>query len=78
MALLTEIDVAEHIGVSLQTVRRWRRERLGPPYVKIEASVRYRQEDLDAFVERSVIETNTKPFSSSDVVSTWTEGLVDD
>ena len=23
MALLTEIDVAEHIGVSLQTVRRW-------------------------------------------------------
>jgi len=78
MALLTEIDVAEHIGVSLQTVRRWRRERLGPPYVKIEASVRYRQEDVDAFVAGAVIETNTKPFSSSDVVSTWAEGLVDD
>ena len=58
MALLTEIDVAEHIGVSLQTVRRWRRERLGPPYVKIEASVRYRQEDIDAFVAGSVIQTN--------------------
>ena len=58
MALLTEIDVAEHIGVSLQTVRRWRRERLGPAFVKMEASVRYRQEDLDEFVARSVIKTN--------------------
>ena len=46
MALLTEIDIAEHLGVSLQTVRRWRRERLGPPFVKMEASVRYRQEDV--------------------------------
>ena len=58
MALLTEADIAERIGVSLATVQRWRRERKGPPYIKIAASVRYRPEDLEKFLDSSVVKTS--------------------
>ena len=48
--LLKEQDVARKLRMSLATVRRWRLLKTGPPYIKIGASVRYRPEDLEAFV----------------------------
>ena len=57
-ALLIEREAAAHMGVSLQTIRRWRRERSGPPFVKFEKAVRYRQEDLDLFIANAVIQTS--------------------
>lgn len=48
--LMTEIEVAKRLNVSLASVRRWRLERRGPPFVKVGALVRYRPEDLNAWL----------------------------
>src|SRR3954452_8634094 len=48
--LLNERDVARITGLSVASVRRWRLLRHGPKYLKIGAAVRYRREDLDAWL----------------------------
>ncbi len=50
-ALLTEHDVARISGLSVATVRRWRLLVQGPRYLKIGAAVRYRPEDLFAWLD---------------------------
>ena len=43
---------ARLLGISNQTLEKWRSQNRGPRYVKIGGkSVRYKQSDLDAFVE---------------------------
>jgi predicted DNA-binding transcriptional regulator AlpA len=49
--LLNEYDVAERLHMSVATVRRYRLFRQGPRYLKIGASVRYKPEDLSAWLE---------------------------
>jgi predicted DNA-binding transcriptional regulator AlpA len=49
--LLNEFDVARITGLSVASVRRWRLLRQGPKYLKIGAAVRYRAEDLRAWLE---------------------------
>ena len=49
--LLTEHDVAQITGLSVATVRRWRLLRQGPRFVKINSAVRYRKEDISAWLE---------------------------
>lgn len=49
-SLLNERDVARVTGLSLATVRRWRLLRSGPRFLKIGAAVRYRREDLEAWL----------------------------
>jgi predicted DNA-binding transcriptional regulator AlpA len=44
--LLSEIEVAKRLQVSVACVRRWRLERRGPRYLKIGSLVRYRPEDI--------------------------------
>jgi predicted DNA-binding transcriptional regulator AlpA len=48
--LLNEHDVARITGLSVASVRRWRWLRQGPKYLKIGASVRYKPEDLAAWL----------------------------
>jgi predicted DNA-binding transcriptional regulator AlpA len=48
--LLNEYDVARITGLSVASVRRWRLLRQGPRYLKIGAAVRYRSDDLDAWL----------------------------
>ena len=48
--LLNDKQVAQMLGVSVATVRRWRIFNTGPKYLKIGASVRYTTESLDAYV----------------------------
>lgn len=49
--LLTEKDIAALLQISIPTLRRWRMLRTGPAFVKLGALVRYRPEDLSAFME---------------------------
>ena len=49
--LLNEYDVARITGLSVASVRRWRLLRMGPRYLKIGASVRYKAEDIAAWLE---------------------------
>ena len=49
--LLSEHDVARITGLSVASVRRWRLLRQGPKYLKIGAAVRYKTEDISAWLE---------------------------
>jgi hypothetical protein len=49
-SLLTEIEVSEHLKVSLACLRRWRLRQIGPRFVKVGPLVRYKPEDLADWV----------------------------
>ena len=49
-ALLTEVETANLLRISLGSVRRWRQEGRGPVFRKLGRSVRYRPADLSDFV----------------------------
>lgn len=49
--LLTELEVADRLRVSLSCLRRWRLERRGPRFVKVGSLVRYPTEELDRWIE---------------------------
>jgi len=48
---LTEHEVAEVLAVDVTTLRRWRREQAGPPYVRMGTCVRYDPVELHAYLE---------------------------
>lgn len=54
--LLTPCQVAEHLGVSVETLNVWRAtKRYDLPYVKAGRLVRYRSEDLEAFISSRLV-----------------------
>jgi predicted DNA-binding transcriptional regulator AlpA len=50
-SLLNEEDVARLTALSVATVRRWRLLSQGPTFIKIGASVRYRPNDVAAWLQ---------------------------
>ena len=48
-------QAAKYIGLKTQTLAVWACRGQGPNYVKIGRSVRYRQSDLDAWLERQTV-----------------------
>jgi excisionase family DNA binding protein len=48
--LLNEEEVAKQLHVSLASVRRWRLERRGPPFIKVGSLVRYKPEEVEAWL----------------------------
>jgi excisionase family DNA binding protein len=55
--ILTDVEVAERLGVSRFTVRSWRLKGVGPRFLKMGRAVRYRSEDVDEYERRSLVET---------------------
>jgi Helix-turn-helix domain len=49
--LMTETDVAKRLNVSRASLRRWRVLNRGPAFLKIGGMVRYRPEDLEAWLD---------------------------
>jgi hypothetical protein len=49
-SLLTEHDVARITGLSVSTVRRWRLLNQGPPYLKINSTVRYQADSFSLWL----------------------------
>lgn len=49
--LLTEQEVADYCKVSVRTVKRWRAEGTGPPFLRAGRQIRYRKRDVDAWLE---------------------------
>jgi hypothetical protein len=49
--LLSEAQVAEILGKPPRTLRQWRYLGVGPKYLKVGATVRYRARDLEAWLE---------------------------
>ncbi|MEA1945993.1 MAG: helix-turn-helix domain-containing protein [Thermodesulfobacteriota bacterium] len=53
---LNDVEAAKFLGVATQTLRNWRHQRKGPPYLKISRSVRYRLDDLENFMNSKRID----------------------
>ena len=53
MKLLTTGAVAEMISVPKGTLRYWRNVGLGPPWIKLEGSIRYAEEEVLRYIERN-------------------------
>lgn len=49
--MMTTAKAAEYLGLSVNTLNRWRWDGRGPRYLKLGSAVRYRLSDLDAFIE---------------------------
>jgi hypothetical protein len=48
--LLTQREAADVLRLSQRTLERWRVQGTGPRFVRLNHSIRYRPEDLDAHV----------------------------
>ncbi len=48
---LTTEDVAELMGLSVETLAQWRSQRRGIPYLKIGRAVRYDPTDVQVYLE---------------------------
>jgi excisionase family DNA binding protein len=58
--LLTPVQVAEILGIKLETLAAWRcTGRYNLPYVKSGRLVRYREDDIQAFIKRRLREFAT-------------------
>jgi transcriptional regulator with XRE-family HTH domain len=53
-ALLTEAQAADYLGVSLSTLRRWRKRRAGPTFFLLGGILRYQLADLQEFIVRNL------------------------
>lgn len=59
--LLTEQDTAALLHVSVKALQGWRSRGGGPPFVKVGRCVRYRREDLQAFVLAALRTSTSDP-----------------
>ena len=60
--LLTAEDVAQITGLSTETLAQWRSQRRGIPFLKMSRNVvRYRQGDLDRWLEERIVRVEADP-----------------
>jgi predicted DNA-binding transcriptional regulator AlpA len=57
-AMLNEKEVARWVGISVSGIRRWRLLRRGPRFLKIGSLVRYRREDVTAWLDSEVVDAD--------------------
>jgi predicted DNA-binding transcriptional regulator AlpA len=48
--IMNEHQVADYIGMSVASVRRWRTIRNGPKFLKIGSAVRYKREEVEGWL----------------------------
>jgi predicted DNA-binding transcriptional regulator AlpA len=61
-ALLTDVDVTALLGLKSEvTLRSWRSQKRGPPFVKVEGAVRYQRSAINEYLKRrTVLPTKSK------------------
>lgn len=64
-SVLKEKEACEFVGVSRATLSRWRQDGNGPPFAKLPTgTIRYRLEDVEAWLEQSVVPTGASSQSN--------------
>jgi Helix-turn-helix domain len=51
LQLVTEVQAAKMLAVSVAALRRWRREKRGPEFTRLERCVRYSIHDIERFLK---------------------------
>jgi len=64
--LMNEQQAAIFLGMSISWMQRTRWEGGGPPYVKINHAVRYRQNDLEKWIEGRLQNSTSENAGGSD------------
>lgn len=57
LGLLTEVEVAAACNRNVMTIRNWRGQRVGPPFVKMGQEVFYRVEAVKKYLAENEIAT---------------------
>lgn len=52
--MLRERQAASFLGVAPKTLANWRSQGKGPKFCRLGRAIAYRQEDLEAFIEKSL------------------------
>jgi predicted DNA-binding transcriptional regulator AlpA len=50
---LTEPEAAARLGLKVATLRAWRHQKKGPPFLRLGRAIRYLSSDLDEFVQEN-------------------------
>lgn len=68
--LLTQNQAAEYLGINKRTLENWRYAGRGPEYVRLShRAVRYRQSDLEKFVDERVYQSTAHEAVEADTDS---------
>ena len=57
--LLTEREVVDLYGLKLGTLRNHRSKKIGIPFVKLQGKVRYRLSEIEAYIEKHLVQTQS-------------------
>lgn len=55
--VMDEFALAEFLGLTVATLRKWRWLRSGPKFVKVGRLIRYRKADIDAWLDQQTVTT---------------------
>jgi hypothetical protein len=59
--LLSAADVSVITGLSIETLAQWRSQKKGIPFIKLSRNVvRYRQDDLDAWLTARIVRVESE------------------
>jgi excisionase family DNA binding protein len=58
--LMDTKQAAKYLNLKRNTLEVWRVQGSGPPFCKFGRSVRYRRTDLDAFIERNLVDSTSQ------------------
>ena len=50
--MLTSEELSKFLGLSPHTIEMWRRKKVGPPWRKLQRSVRYRESEVLEWMEK--------------------------
>lgn len=53
--IISERELAQHLGLNPRTLARMRDERRGPPHIRIGRKIAYRSADVTAWLARQVV-----------------------
>ena len=65
--LMRENEAAKYLGMSLSWMQRSRWDGSGPPFVKLNHAVRYRQSDLETWIEERLQHSTSETRGSNNV-----------
>lgn len=56
-SLMTPVELSDRWRIPVGTLTQWRHRKVGPPYLHLGRHVRYRQSDVEAWLETQATET---------------------
>ena len=58
--LLSPVEVAEYLGLSVETLAQWRSKKRGLPYLKLGSRVAYRPEDISKWLATKTVAVGSR------------------